>query len=65
MFIIIIIIIIIIIDTMNLFYSFFLIIYSVSCCFMDEFSDDKFKTLWLFIICIFILVFWNVLLFFF
>ena len=38
------------------FYSFFLIIYSVSCCFMDEFSDDKFETLWLFMICIFILL---------
>ena len=30
---------------MNLFYSFFLIIYSVSCCFMGEFSDDKFEAL--------------------
>ena len=38
------------------FYSFFLIIYSVSCCFMDEFSDDKFETLLLFMIFIFILL---------
>ena len=32
-------------DIMNLFYFFFLIIYSVSCCFMDGFSDEKFETL--------------------
>ena len=46
-------------DIMNLFYSFFLIIYSVSCCLMDEFSDDKFETLLTFYDLYFYLVITN------